>query len=226
MNNYVKNLVTLSNLKYDVMAKVPNVDKVEVSTWRAAVRAILAPAYAVASAQYNAMIDGVKADVDKSAFYDAVRNVVTLVGEVRGAKLNPEDFEPIIGKAMARETITIHEDSAHAVSQLDSARRAMRAYEGEDASVLESLQESIDKWQAEIDRLSALEGYFKTRPKMVSDASFEKAVTGIFADVVSKQHAKTVEQVLAEKEAKRKERRAKTAERNKAKKANAQKKVA
>lgn len=207
MNNYVKNLVTLSNMKYDTMAKVPNIDKVELSTWRAATKAILVPAYAVASAQYNAMIDGVKVDVDKSAFYDAVRNVVTLIGEVRGAKLNSEDFEPIIGKAMTRRTITTHNDSAHAVSQLDSAKKALRKYEGEDTAVIESMQASIDKWQAEVDRMSVLEGYFKTQPEMVTESAFEKVVTAIFADVVSTQHAKTVEQVLAEKKARDDERK-------------------
>lgn len=222
MNNYVKNLVTLSDLRYDTMSKLPNVDKVELSTWRAAVKAILVPAYDVASKQYNAMIDGKKVDVNKTAFFDAVRNVITLIGEVRGAKLNSEDFEPIIGKSMGREIITTHEDSAHAVSQLSEARKALNNYNGEDESVIESMQKSVDKWQAEIDRMSGLVGYFKSRPKIVSESAFEKAATAIFADVVAKQYAKTVEEVLAEKKAREDARKAN----NKVKKAKSKAKKA
>lgn len=181
--------------------------------WMGAVKALLIPAYAVREYRFNHMGDTeTVVPYDQSALYDALRKVLDLVGEVNGDKLDAVNCaEEIIANAMRFRVIDTSEEMAHARCMKKNAREALSEDESEEA------QAEYDKWVEECKRLEALPGNCKKIPDIQSEGTFVKAVETLLGNAITKQKAKSVEQVLAEKKAREDERKAKAKANKKAK---------
>lgn len=182
--------------------------------WIAAVKSLRLPAYAVRVYRYNHMGDAeAVAQCDQTPLYSALAPVLEMVGTVNGAKLNSRNVaEEIISNAVRFCVIDITPEMAHARCDLREARKAMAEEETEETI------SAYETAKAEVARLEELPGNCKRIAEIQSETSFVKAVEILLGDAILKQSMKSVEQVAAEEEAKRAERRAKT----KAKKAEAQ----
>lgn len=185
--------------------------------WLSAVKAVRIPAYAVRVYRYNHMGDSeTVAPCDQSKLYDALRPIIDMIGEVNGAKLDAHNVaEEIISNAMRFRLIDITEEMAHAHSQKNIASKALREDDCEEN------QAKYDEWKAECERLEDIAGNCKRIPEIQTETAFIKAVEILLGDAITKQNAKSAEEVAAEEEARRAARRAKTAAKKAAKKAAA-----
>ena len=185
--------------------------------WIAAVKAIRIPAYAVRVYRYNHMGDAETATpCDQSALYDALRPVIDMVGVVNGAKLDIANVaEEIISNAMRFRVIDITNEMAHAREEYRLARKAMNEEETDESVA------HYEACKAEVTRLEELPGNCKRIPEIQAESAFVKAVEILLGDAITKQEAKSAEQVAAEEEAKKADRKARAKARKDAKKAKA-----
>ena len=186
--------------------------------WNGAVKAMLIPAYAIRVHHYNHM--GVEEEnipaLNTTPFWDALKTVLEMVGEVNGAKLNSNCIaEEVIAHAMKFRVIDTSPEMAHAHNQRSIAKKAMNENETEETIA------KYDEWVEECKRLEDLPGNCKKIPDIQSESTFVKAVEHLLGAAITKQNAKSAEEVEAEKEAQRAARRAKTAAKKAAKKAEA-----
>ena len=183
--------------------------------WIAAVKAIRIPAYAVRVYRYNHMGDAETATpCDQSALYDALRPVIDMVGVVNGAKLDIANVaEEIISNAMRFRVIDITNEMAHAREEYRLARKAMNEEETDESVA------HYEACKAEVTRLEELPGNCKRIPEIQAESAFVKAVEILLGDAITKQEAKSAEQVAAEEEAKKADRKARAKARKDAKKA-------
>ena len=189
----------------------------ESRTWNNAVKAIRYPAYAVAQYRHaNLANTEIVVPCDLSALYSALHTILDLVGEVNGAKLHAENIaETVIANASRIRTIDISNEMAAARYEKRQAKKAL----DEDDSA--ENQTAYDNAKAEVERLESMPGNCKKLFEINSESAFVKAVEVALGDAINGQCMKSAEQVQAEEEAKRQARRAKTAEKKKAKKAQA-----
>lgn len=173
--------------------------------WSSAVKALRIPAYAIRVYRYNHMGDAeTVTPCDQSALYAALRDVLEMVGEVNGAKLDAFNCaEEIISSAMRFRVIDTSEAMAHAHAMRKSARETLSDDESEEN------QAEYDKWVEECKRLETLPGNCKKIPDIQSEGVFVRTVEMLLGDAIKKQNAKSVEEVKAEIAAKEAERKAK-----------------
>lgn len=183
--------------------------------WSNTVKAARIPAYAVRVYRFNNMGNSTTVTpCDQTALYNALKPILDLVGEVNGAKLDTHNVaEEIISNAMRFRVIDITPEMAHARSEMRIAKKAMNEDENEDTVA------EFEKWETEVKRLEGEPGNCKRIPEIVSESAFVKAVETLLGNAITKQQAKSAEEVAAEEEAKRAARRAKTAAKRAAKKA-------
>ena len=183
--------------------------------WANTVKAVRIPAYAVRVYRFNNMGNSdTVAPCDQTALYNALKPMLELVGEVNGAKLDAFNVaEEIISNAMRFRVIDITPEMAHARNEMRIAKKAMNEDENE-----ETIAE-FEKWNEEVKRLEGEPGNCKRIPEIASETAFVKAVETLLGNAITKQQAKSAEEVAAEEEAKRAARRAKTAAKRAAKKA-------
>ena len=183
--------------------------------WASTVKSMLIPAYAIRKYRYDNMgnTDPV-APCDMTDLYNKLHSVLDLIGEVNGAKLDTENCaEEIIANAMKFRVIDISPEMAHARCEKRLAKKALDAEETEETIA------NYDKWAEECKRLEAEPGNCKRIPEIQAESTFVKAVEHLLGAAITKQKARSVEDILAEKEAKKAERRAKTKAKKDAKKA-------
>lgn len=185
--------------------------------WIAAVKAIRIPAYAVRVYRYNNMGEaGEVAKCDETPVYNAIAPVLEMVGIVNGAKLNAHNIaEEIIANAMAFRVVDTSNEMAHARLEKKLAKKAMEEDENEETI------SAYDNWVEEVKRLEGEPGNCKRIPEIVKEAAFVRAVEILLGDAISKQSAKSAEDVAAEEEARRAARREATKAKRAAKKAEA-----
>lgn len=199
--------------------------------WANAVKAMRIPAYAVAQYRHANLANAeIAAPCDLSALYSALHTVLDLVGEVNGAKLHAENIaEIVVANASRIRTIDISVEMADARFAKRQAKKALDNYDQGDKSKAESLLEittlehNYDLCKAEVERLESEPNNCKKLFEINAESAFIKAVEIALGDAINGQCMKSAEQVAAEEEAKRQARRAKTAEKRKAAKANANK---
>lgn len=182
--------------------------------WSNAVKNILPHAYAVAEYRYNCMGDSAEAaPYDMSALYASIRALNKLIGEVNGDMLNPVNIaESVVAEAMIFRAIDLTDEMAHARCDLTVARKA----KNEDDS-----EENVARYnaaKAEVERLENLPNNCKKIATMQSETAFVKAVEIMLGDAISKQSARPLSEILAEKEAKKNARKAAANKRKAAKK--------
>lgn len=162
--------------------------------WMSAVKALRIPAYAIREYRYNHMGDAeAVAPCDQSALYAALKNVLEMIGEVNGAKLDAFNCaEEIISSAMRFRAIDTSAEMAHAHAMKKSAKEDLSDDDTEEN------QAEYDKWVEECKRLEALPGNCTKIPDIQSEGAFVKNVEMLLGDAIKKQKAKSVEQVMAE----------------------------
>lgn len=172
--------------------------------WIAAVKALRLPAYAIRVYRYNHMGDSeTAAPCDQSALYDALREVLEMVGVVNGAKLDAKNCaEEVIAKAMRFRTIDTSDEMAHAHLERTKAHKALNENETEET------QANYDYWVDECKRLENLPGNCTRIPDIQAEATFVKDVETLLGDAIRKQTAKSAEEVAAEEAAKKEARKA------------------
>lgn len=187
--------------------------------WANAVKAMRIPAYAVAQYRHANLANAeIVTPCDLSALYSALHTVLDLVGEVNGAKLHAENIaEIVVANASRIRTIDISNEMASARYEKRQAKKAL----DEDDSA--ENQTAYDNAKAEVERLESEPNNCKKLFEINAESAFVKAVEIALGDAINGQCMKSAEQVAAEEEAKRQARRAKTAEKRKAAKANANK---
>ena len=116
---------------------------------------------------------------------------------------------------MRFRVIDITNEMAHAREEFRLARTAMNEEETEETIA------AYEEAKAEVARLEALPGNCKRIPSIQAEATFTKAVEVLLGDAITKQEAKSAEQVAAEEEAKKADRKARAKARKAAKKAQA-----
>lgn len=186
--------------------------------WRKAIIALRYPAYKIRAYRHDSMGGNSIAEaVDMNPFYTALRVVIDLIGEIKGAKLHAQNLaEEIIAHSSRIRVIDITPEMAHARNVKREARKALT--EDENEETLQAYEEAC----AEVERLEGEAGNCKKLFEIQTESAFIRAVEIALGDAVTGQMMKTVEEVMAEEEAKRQARRAKTAEKKK-KKAKASK---
>ena len=174
--------------------------------WTNAVKALRLPAYAIRAYRYNHMGDAeaIKA-CKQDNLYEAIRALLDLIGEVNGAKLNAKNLaEEIIAHAMKETVIDISVEMAHARNQKKLAKKAMTENETEETIA------NYDLWTETVKTLEAQPGNCKKVTAIVSETAFVKSVEFLVGSAITKQMAKSAEEIAAEEEARRQARRAKT----------------
>lgn len=186
--------------------------------WNNAIKAMRLPAYGVREYRYNHMGDAaVAAAVDQSAFFNALRPIIDLIGEVNGAKLHPENLaDEIYAHAMCKRAIDLTPEMAHARRLYNDARKA------KDEDETEENIATFEECKAEVDRLEAIPGNCKYIAVPQSPSYFVKNVIIVLSDAVSKQCAKPMEQVIAEEKARDDARKARAKARKQANKTKKQ----
>lgn len=170
--------------------------------WNNAIKAMRMPAYCVREYRYNHMGDENAATVDQTAFFESLRVIVDMIGEVNGAKLNPANLaEEIYAHSMKRRAIDLTREMAHARRLYRDAIKAKNEDENEDTIA------TFEQCKAEVKRLEDIPGNCKYIPEAQSESYFVKNVIITLSDAVCKQCAKSSEQIMAEEQA-RKEARA------------------
>lgn len=215
----------------------------ESRAWHNAVKAMLIPAYAVAKYHHdnmgsNRVEDNSELSALMTPLFNALHPVLDLIGEVNGAKLFAENCAPMVWavahKIVAKD-LTVEMSDARA--NLKLANQVLE--NGMDSMIVVSLDEKRAEF---IQRLTAaaqdeetltafVEDCKETVKRMESepnncrkdfdingDNPFIKAVEIAFGDAINAQKMRSVDDILAEVEARRQARRAKTATKKAAKK--------
>lgn len=173
---------------------------------------------------------GMKAEdsaVDKTAIYDAIRIILTAIGEVNGHKLyaNEESAIAIIGYAGKRGNVDAPELQL-CNSRIANAKKELRIAEGMQGlnpEYIPNLQARLDELTAERTELLATADMRHKQPTMTSENAFRLEVEHFFARVIDGQLAKTLEQLDEEEAARKAERAARRKAKKAAEKANASK---
>lgn len=179
--------------------------------WANAVKAMRIPAYAVRKYRYDNMGNAENvAPCDQSALYAAIRNVLDLVGEVNGDKLNPVNIaEEVIALSVRFRVIDITPEMAHARFEARKAKSALDKYEGNDTDYIAQLENKVEVCKSIVTDLEAMPGNCKRITEIQSESAFVKAVEIVLGDAITKQTLRPVDEILAEKAAKEAERKAK-----------------
>lgn len=185
---------------------------------------------------------------DLSPLYAALHTVLDLVGEVNGAKLHAENIaEIVIANASRICNIDLTVEMVNARYFKKTSEKALEDYNAETRTIenasivgtkaldknyqdfyaalfasaengVEALSEFAEKCANDVKRLEKEPGNCRSEFEINAESAFIKAVEMALGDAINGQCMKSAEQVAAEQEAKRQERRAKTAAKKKAKK--------
>ena len=185
---------------------------------------------------------------DLSPLYAALHTVLDLVGEVNGAKLHAENIaEIVIANASRIRNIDLTVEMVNARYFKKTSEKALEDYNAETRTIenasivgtkaldkdykdfyaalfasaengVDALSEFAEKCANDVKRLEKEPGNCRSEFEINAESAFIKAVEMALGDAINGQCMKSAEQVAAEQEAKRKERRAKTAAKKKAKK--------
>lgn len=198
--------------------------------WKTLVGNLHRNAYKVYVQCENSGMKVADSTVDKSEVYDAIRVILTGIGEVNEHKLyaNEESAIAIISYAGKRGNVDSPE-LQYCDSRIRGLRNEIKAYEALNvndkeykAKKLAEMNATLEELKAEKTTLLATADMRYKQPTMTSDNAFRLDVEHFFARVIVGQLAKTLEELDAE-EAKRKEERKAKAKARKAKKAEEKK---
>lgn len=192
--------------------------------WNALLDKLHSAAYSVYALCENNGLTVDSTSVNKSEVYSAIREIFAVIGEVNGHKLcaNEELATLIIGYAGKRANSDSPELQL-CLSRLRNRQRELSEYKstnGINPKAIERMEQEIEELNEEKSALIASpDNRIKVATRSTAN-SFRLEVEHRLARAIASQQAKSWEELEAEAEAKRKERRAKTAAKKQAKSAN------
>ena len=195
-----------------------DVDAQIVKEWHNLLDELHSASYKVASTSYNTA-----GEVDYSPIYTSIAKVWNYIGSVNGGKLRSDSNTALVLCAKAtREAVKKSAGLQYIYSQKSNSARYLRELEsinGANPDTIEKVKSDIESYDKQIEELKAQSGnQFKQFAKC-SAGVFYKAVEDYIADMLEARLTMTEEEVQAEAEAMRVERRKKTAEKKAQKKA-------
>ena len=226
-NNTQKVTTTLANaLVYNnrfATAKVTaeQLGAEDFATWKGLVSALHRAAYSVYVQCENNGMKVENTSVDKSGIYDAMRVVLTALGEVNGHKLyaNEETAIALVSYAGRRGNKDAPE-LQFCLSRISNAKKELALAEqinGYNPEAIAELKARIEELTAEKAELLATADMRYKQPTKTSDGAFRLDLEHYLARVIVGQLAKTLEELDAEELARKEARKAKAKARKQAK---------
>lgn len=160
---------------------------------------------------------GVVSDEVKNDYFAAIRSLIALIGEVNGDTLNAKAIADLfLSKTFKLDPspMCLTVESAHCWSMLKESRKVVSKT---DEPTPEQLAE-VERWKNEYARLNAEGGHFRDKHIIVSESVFVRSATAILSNAINEQFMIPLEEVIAAKEARKAELKAKRAARKSAKK--------
>lgn len=191
------------------------------ATWKTLVESLHKASYKVYCTCENNGLKAESASVDKSEVFEAIRNILAVVGDINGHKVyaNAETAIAIIGYAGKRANVDAPELQL-VKSRINLARRELKqTMEFNSANKeqnIANITARITELEAEKATLMATADMCHKQPTKSSDSAFRLEVEHFFARVIAGQLAKTPEELEAEELARKEARKASA----KARKAN------
>lgn len=211
----LQDILTDNNRYANVLLSAKQVGAEDAKAWSNLVHNLHMAAYGVYVTCENSGLTVNSTSVDKTAVYNAIRAILAVVGEVKGHKLcaNEELATLIIGYSGKRGNA----DSPalqYCLSKLGNRKRELakaKDINGLEPKYIKSLEDQIAQLEEEKRALLSEADNRIKKPTRTTSNAFRLDVEHRLARVIAEQQAKTWEELEAEAEAKRKERRAKTA---------------
>lgn len=213
------NMTVSNSSKAKLTAEVVGVE--EFANWKFAETVAYEALYRYASARNNAAHLGETATVDAKIVSNAMQSIQMMldcVGEVNG---HPVCKNAAMLDVLAECVITAKKPLAGEAFKQDSIVKNFRAQlkevnDGMSDEYVEQLNADYVAAKIKLDELKKLENSCTTVYTRVTFNSFRSKIEQAMGAIVSEQEAKTWEELEAEKEERRKARRARTAEKKKA----------
>lgn len=223
----LQDCLTQNNRYAGVRLSADQLGAENLKVWNNLINSLHSAAYSVYAFCENNGLTVDSASVDKSAVYNAIREILAEVGEVNGHKLcaNEELATLIIGYAGKRANSDSPELQL-CLSRIRNRQKELSEYEqtnGVRPETIQALKDELEKLDAEKKSLlDSPDNRIKVATR-TSAGAFRLDVEHRISRAISNQQTKTWEELEAEVEAKRKERRAKTKAKKAEKKAEEQK---
>jgi len=211
----LQDCLTNNNRYANIRLNADQLGAENLKVWSALVNDLHSAAYSVYALCENNGLTVESDSVDKSAVYNAVRVILAAIGVVNGHKLcaNEELVTLIIGYAGKRANSDSPELQL-CLSKIRNRQKELAEYEntkGVNPETIQNLRNEIEKLTEEKKALiDSPDNRIRVATRSTANA-FRLEVEHRLARAISDQKAKTWEELEAEAEAKRKERRAKTA---------------
>lgn len=189
--------------------------------WKNLVNGLHREAYSIYAQCENSGMKVADTTVDKTPVYDAIRVILSAIGEVNEHKLyaNEESAIAIISYAGKRGNVDAPE-LQFCTSRLNNRKTELKKAQeinGYNADAIKALQDDIAKLEEEKATLLATVDMRYKQPTMTSANAFRLDVEHYFARVIVGQMAKTLEQLDKEAEDRKKARQEKAKARKQAK---------
>lgn len=191
------------------------------ATWKTLVEALHKASYKVYADCENNGLKAESTSVDKTEVFNAIRDILAVVGDINGRKVyaNAETAIAIISYAGKRANVDAPELQL-VKSRISLARRELKQTEQFNSANKEqniaNITARISELEAEKSTLMATVDMCHKQPTKTSDSAFRLEVEHFFARVIAGQLAKTPEELEAEELARKEARKASA----KARKAN------
>lgn len=224
-NNNVTNNALVDSLIYNnrfanVSINADQLGAEGLAQWKTVIKNLHRSAYTIASQCENNGLKVENSIVDKTPVYDAIKVIFASIGEVNGRKIyvNEQTAIAIIGYASKRVNSN-SADLSFCLSRIANAKKELRLAEelnGVNPEYIDGLKTTIEEQESIKEKLLNEPDNRHKVVTITTDSAFRLDVEHFIARQIAEQMAKTIEQLDAEAEARKKER----AEKRKAKKAN------
>ena len=193
-------------------------------SWTSLITRLHSVAYSVYAICENNNLTLESSSVNKSALFNTLREVLSVVGEVKGHKLCAND--DLANLIMSYSGKRGNDDSPElqlCMSKIRNRNNELKDYEktnGVKPETIQAMKDEIEELEEEKKALLNSPDNRIKKPTRTSASAFRLDVEHRLARVITEQQAKSWEELEAEAEARRKARRAKTAAKKQAKNAN------
>jgi hypothetical protein len=183
------------------------------ATWKTLVTELHKSAYKVYALCENNGLKAESTSVDKTEVFNAIRNILAVVGDINGHKVyaNAETAIAVIGYAGKRANVDAPELQL-VKSRISNARRELKTVMQFNSSNKEeniaNITARITELEAEKTVLMGTADMCHKQPTKSSDSAFRLDVEHFFARVIAGQLAKTPEELEAEELARKEARKA------------------
>ena len=223
-NTTIANCLTYNNRFAGAKLNAEQLSPETLKQWTDAVAALHKSAYSIAVKCENEQVRMESPTVDKTALFADIRTILALIGDVNGHKLYANDAIATLVVGYANRRANADSPVLQLCnSRISNNKRLLAVYEKTAGANPDSIQSLKDEIATLENERASLLSEADNRHKVVTRTSpnaFRLDVEHLIARVITEQEAKTWEQLEAENEARKAERRAK-AKARKAKKAQA-----